>query len=178
MVDSAAIRFEKMKSVDQLLPRRGPNIYNAGIKDYDKGHVKYGAPSSSQPTLIITDPIYDEDGNGILPGYYELSLSIDRKNLLLTQRQEIAAIIPVFKVEEDKSKIDITQQPMDDKSQKKADKEQKKKDKETKKMISEGRVPDEPEVYNRADIEYKSDGNYYLIKYERGMVRAWGAIKI
>lgn len=178
MVDSAAIRFEKMKSVDQLLPRRGPNIYNAGIKDYDKGYVKYGAASSSQPTLIIPDPIYDEDGNRILPGYYELGLSVDRQNLLLTQKQEVIAVIPVFKVEEDRSKIDIVQQPMDSKSQRKADKEQKKKDKETKKLAKEGRMPDLPEIYNKADIEYNPDGKYYLIKYERGAVRAWGAIKI
>lgn len=177
MVDSAAIRFEKMKSVDQLLPRRGPNIYNAGIKDYDKGYVKYGAPSSDQPTLIISDPIYDDEGNGILPGYYELKLSEDRQNLLLTQKQDVMAIIPVFKVEEDKSADKSIQQPMDWKSQKKADWEQKKKDKETKKLIKEGRIPDVPSVYNRANIQYEPDGNYYLIEYERGRIRAWGAIK-
>ena len=37
--------------------------------------------------------------------------------------------------------------------------------------------PDEPKVYMDATIEYNPNGDYYLIKYERGTIKAWGAIK-
>ena len=40
-----------------------------------------------------------------------------------------------------------------------------------------GMPPDEDKVNMEASIEYIKDGNYYLIKYERGSIRAWGAIK-
>jgi len=29
-----------------------------------------------------------------------------------------------------------------------------------------------------ATIDYIKDGGYYLIKYEKGFIRAWGAIKV
>lgn len=176
-MDSTAIRYEKIKTLDQLLPARGPNIYTSGLRDNEKGFVKYGPASSSQPTLIITDPIYDDDGNGILPGYYELMLSSDRQNLLLTQRQTIIAIIPVFKIEEDKSQEQSTQ-PMDYWSQRKYDKEEKKKQKKKEKLIRLGKMTDEPEIYNKANIQYDVNGSYYLIEYERGAIRAWGTLKI
>lgn len=177
-MENTALQFEKMKSVDRLLPARGPNTYQAGINDRDKAYVKYGPKSSDQPTLIIPDAIYDNDGNGILPGYYELMLSVDRQNLLLTQRQVIIAIIPVFKLEEDKSQEEV-KQPMDWISQKKYNHAQKKKEKKRKKLIKEGKIPeDEMGKYNNATIQYEQQGGYYLIKYERGAIRAWGALKI
>jgi len=59
----------------------------------------------------------------------------------------------------------------------KFNKEQKKKAKETKKAIKQGKIPEAPQEYNNATIEYDNEGEYYLIKYERGNIRAWGAIK-
>lgn len=176
-MENTALQLEKVKSLDRLLPTRGPNIYQAGIKDRDKGHVKYGPKSSDQPTLIIADAIYDEDGNGIMPGYYELMLSEDRQNLLLSQRQVLVALIPVFKIEEDKSQEYLTQ-PMDWRSQRKYDRAQKKQEKKTKKLIKEGKMSEEPEIYNNATIQYEKEGGYYLIKYERGKIQAWGALKL
>ena len=37
--------------------------------------------------------------------------------------------------------------------------------------------PDEPSVYMEATIEYIKNGEYYLIKYQRGTIKAWGAFK-
>lgn len=172
---NAALQMEKFKTVDKLLPPRGPNVYNAGIKDADKGIIRYASPSNTNPNLIIVDPISDDDGNYIMPGYYSLVLSYDRQNLILSQRNGIVAIIPVFKIEEDR-KQEETPPPMDNKSLKKYNKEQKKKEKEKKKLFKDGKITSEPEVYNSASIEYDPDG-YYLIKYEKGKIRAWGAIK-
>jgi len=29
-----------------------------------------------------------------------------------------------------------------------------------------------------ASIEYIKEGSYYLVRYEKGVIRAWGAIKV
>lgn len=178
MAYSPALQLQKFKVGDRLLPPRGGNIYPAGINDSDKGFVRYAAKSTDQPNLIIATPIYDDDGGVIMPGYYELILSGDRQTLILAQSQVIIATIPVFKIEEDKSQIEPP--PTDDKSQRKADKEQKKKEKKNKKLIKEGKLPAgyTPEIFTNASIQYEEDGGYYLINYERGKIKAWGALKL
>lgn len=171
------ILLAQIPSTQDLLPPRGSNIYPAGIYPGDKGIERYALPSTDQPNLIINDPISDTDGNTIMPGYYELSLSTDRQTLTLSQSQKVVAIIPVFKIEEDRSQIQLTH-PMDNKTQKKFNKEKAKKDKKNKKLIKQGKIPDEtPQIYTNATIKYDIGGDYYLIQYERGPIRAWGAIK-
>lgn len=174
---NTALQLEKFKTTDQLLPRQGPNVYAAGYKDADKGHIRYGSKPSDQPTLSIIDPIRDDNGDIIMPGFYTLGLSEDRQNLVLSQDKYIVAIIPVFKIQEDKSQIKAPQ-PMDWKSQKKADWKERKEEKKKKKLARQGKLPEEPTIYNNATIEYQPDGDYYLIKYERAQIRAWGAIKL
>lgn len=171
-----AILLAQFPSTADVLPPRGENIYSSGLRDADKGYVKYGPKSTDQPNLLINDAIYDNDQNIIMPGYYELSLSPDRQMLTLSQGRDIFAVIPVFKIEEDRSQEQMAQ-PKDKKSLKKFNKEQKKKDKKTKKLIKEGKIPEEPQIYTNAAIQYDVSGDYYLIKYERGKIRAWGAIK-
>lgn len=177
MANNPALQFQKFKTVDMLLHKRGPNIYRSGIRDNEKGHVRYALPSSTNPTLMIVNYITDDDGNTILPGYYELVLSEDRQMLLLTQRQEIIATIPVFRLEENYTQAERAQ-PMDAKSLRKANKAAKKKQKELKKKFENRQISSmESEIYTNATIQYDEDGNYYLIKYERDKVKAWGAIK-
>lgn len=163
-------------TLEQLLPKRGASTYSSGLEDKDKGHVKYGPASTTNPTLSIIDPIFDDDGNVLMPGYYELQLSYDRKFLALTQSQREIAIIPVFKVEEDKSEIEEI--PHDRKSQRKYNRAQKKKEKKHKKLVKQGKIPPEPIIYNNATIEYDVKGDYYVIKYERERIRAWGALRV
>jgi hypothetical protein len=163
--------------MQKVLPPRGANIYRSGIKEGEKGYEIYAQPSSTNPTLIIPSEIYDDARNVIMPGYYELVLSGDRTMLSLTQSGQEVAVIPVFKIQEDKTQ-DVAPPPMDNKSQKKFDKEQKKKEKKHKQQVRKGEIPDAaPAIYTNATIEYDEKGDYYLIKYERGRIRAWGAIK-
>lgn len=163
--------------MQRILPPRGLVTYSSGLVDKDKGYVKYAAPSSTNPTLIIANPVYDNDDNLITPGYYELVLSGDRTMLTLTQAGKEIAVFPVFKIEEDKTQ-ETEPQPMDNKSQREFNKEQQKKEKKRQKQIRKGEIPDdEPQIYTNASIEYDTKGDYYLIKYERGKIRAWGAIK-
>lgn len=177
MATNPALQFQKFKTVDMLLPKRGPNTYCSGTRDNEKGFVRYALPSSTNPTLSIINYITDDDGNVIQPGYYELMLSQDRQMILLTQRQEIVATIPVFRLEENYTEAERAQ-PMDRKSQRKADKAKKKKEKELKKKYENRQIASPiPEVYTNASIQYDEEGDYYLIKYERDKIRAWGAIK-
>ena len=47
------------------------------------------------------------------------------------------------------------------------------------KRAKTGMAPIDPDedIYQQADIEYIKDGDYFLIRYERGDVKAWGAVK-
>ena len=38
-------------------------------------------------------------------------------------------------------------------------------------------VNEEEQIYQEASIEYNKDGKYFLIRYERGDVKAWAAVK-
>lgn len=164
------------KLLDSYVNKRATNAYPAGINDDDKGYLKYAPSSSIYPTLLIVDPIYDNEQNIITPGYYTLILSYDRKTLVLTERGKTIATFPVFKMEEDKSRL-AKQQPMTKQELRKQQKEQKKKDKINKQRIKKGEEPLKEDIYSNASIEYCDEGQYYLIKYEKEHIRAWGAIK-
>jgi len=56
-------------------------------------------------------------------------------------------------------------------------KETKEREKTNKKRAKAGMPPDEPKIYTEANIEYITKGNYYLIKYQRGTIKAWGSFK-
>ncbi len=170
------IYLAQVPTIEELLPPRGNSIYEAGLKDSEKGHIKYALPNSDNPNLLIVNPIYDNAGGIIIPGYYELALGYERTMLYLIQAGKEVASIPVFKVEEDKTET-WEQEPRDKKSLKKYTKEKKKKEKEIKKLKKKGKIAEEPQIYSKATIEYDEDEDYYVIKYEKGKIRAFGAIK-
>ena len=133
---------------------------------------RYSLKDSDYPTLIIIDEIKDENGVQISSGYYELGLSDEKDFFILMQTKQPIAIIPTFKIEEDKSLI-----YPDEKTKKIKKKQEEERQKTNKKRAKIGISPDTEKIYMDAKIEYIKEGNYYLIKYERGHIRAWGAIK-
>lgn len=135
---------------------------------------RYALKDSDYPTIIIPDPLYDNDGNIIRPGYYELALSDEMDFLILMQSKNPIAIIPVIKVEEDLKEKDRVNNPKVKKQQKK---EKKDREQTNTKRAKAGMPPDEPDVYMEASIEYIKNGKYYLIKYQRGVIKAWGVFK-
>ena len=146
----------------------------AGIYDWDKAHVRYSLKESDYPTLTIVTPIFDNAGNVIPPGYYELAISDDKTFFILLQSKRQIAVIPVFKVEEDATE----EKRINNKEYKKELKKEEKKRKEiNKKRDKVGMKHDEEPVFMDATIEYNPSGDFYLIKYERGTLKAWGAIK-
>ena len=135
---------------------------------------KYSLKSSDYPTIIIPDPLYDNDGGVIRPGFYELALSDSRDFLILLESKNPRAVIPVIKVEEDATEESRLNNKTVKKQQKK---EAQEREKTNKKRAKAGMTPDEPKIYTEAAIEYNPKGDYYLIKYQRGTVKAWGAFK-
>lgn len=135
---------------------------------------RYSLKDSDYPTIIIPDPLYDNQGGIIKPGYYELALSDSRDFLILMESKNPRAIIPVIKIEEDATEQDR----LNNKNVKKElKKEAKEREKTNKKRAKAGMPPDEPQIYTEADIEYNPKGDYYTIKYQRGTIKAWGSFK-
>lgn len=148
----------------------------SGLKEGTDAVYRYGLRESSYPTLTILDEIEDGKGNFLPSGHYELALSDDRQFLLLLEAKELRAIIPVFKVE---VTMDEKPQVHDAKSLKAKQKKDKEIWKTNRKRERKGMPPvnEEEQIYQEASIEYSKDGSYFLIRYERGDVKAWGAVK-
>lgn len=164
-----------LQEMDEVMPHAPYPIYPGGLLDEGKSHIRYALPSIQSPTITIVDYIYAEDGTpAIAPGHYTLELSEAKDMLLLIQSYDVIARIPVFLLEEDKSE---SQKQYDKKEQKKAKKEKKKREKIQKKYDEFGIKAKPPYIYSNAEIEFVPEKSYYLLKYEKGSIRAWGAIK-
>ena len=135
---------------------------------------RYSLADSDYPTLVLANYLFDGDLDFIPPGHYELALSDDWDFLILLQSKEPKAIFPVIKVEEDESEKERLKDPKNKKRMKKEAKEREKINEKRKKV---GMPAEEEKVYMEASIEYKEDGHYYLVKYVRGTIKAWGVIK-
>lgn len=131
---------------------------------------RYAIHESDYPVLSIVDELVNEDGDVIPAGHYMLALSDERDFLILIQTKTPIAIIPVFKLEDD---ISLPTK----KEQKIAKKKEKARQKTNAKRAKQGMAPDVEPVYMNAEIYYVKEGAYFLIKYERDKIRAWGAIK-
>jgi len=166
----------EIPSLDKHVPSRGQNQYPSGLSPAENPNAIYGPASSDNPTLILVDPIYDYYGNVVMPGYYELSLSDDKNMLNLTQSQTLVATFPVIMYKDNRPK-DEYKQVMDDKTLKKQEKQKKKAAKKKKQDLEDGKFLTDPLTYNKATIEFDDTRGYYVIKYERGNVEAWGVIK-
>ena len=146
----------------------------SGITLGSQSFFRYSNKDSDFPTLTISEPLYDGKGDVLVPGHYELALSDMRDYLILIQSKRPRAIVPVFKLEEDVNEAARLNQK-DYKKQLK--KEAKERAKTNAKRAKTGQPPDVPQVYMKATMEYIPEGGYYLLKYERGTIKAWGAFK-
>ena len=170
------IYVDKIMMYSETRPYPQEPQITAGLIVGDQSYYKYSLRESTYPTLSLVDEISDEQGNVIPPGHYELALSDDRDFLILIQSKKALAIIPVFKVEVDMSQYEQVR----DKASLKRDKKEKKEiEKTNRKRAKQGMPPvnEEQDIYQEASIEYVSAGDYYLIRYERADVKAWGAFK-
>lgn len=145
---------------------------NFTLTEGSKSIYRFALKESEYPTLILIDRLKDAEGNIIEPGYYELALTDMRDKFVLFQGERAIATMPVFKVEENISDADKHNKKLKKLKKKQA----KQREKINKKRAETGQSPDEIKINMSAEITYEKDGEYYLIKYERDRIRAWGAI--
>ena len=84
------------------------------------------------------------------------------------------AVVPVIKIEEDMTEQDRLNNKTVKKEMKK---EAKARENTNKKRAKVGMQPDMPKIFMEAEIEYNPQGGYYLIKYQKGKIKAWGVFK-
>ena len=177
-----------LRDINYLAPAAPYPVTPSGVTIHEKTIYRYSIPTDEQPTLIIKDYIPDYNGNFIQPGYYELALSDDREFLYLIESKDLIAVIPVFKLAENESELkkyrdknkELTK--AEKRKVEREEREQKRKDKINKiietKYAKTGATPPKTEyLHLEASIDYVKEGGYYLIRYEKGFLRAWGAIK-
>ena len=174
----------RLRDIDYLAPSAPYPAVPSGITVHQKTIYRYSIPTDEQPTLTIQNYIPDYNGNFIKPGHYELALSDDREFLYLLESKDLIAVIPVFKIDENKKELKLYYE-----SKKKLDKDDKRKLAKKKrkekflkiidaKYAKTGATPPRDYIHMEASIEYVKNGGYYLLKYEKGFIRAWGAIKV
>ena len=158
-------------------------LYPSGLNENQSSIDRYRHSNLKEPVLKLADYIYDYNGNYIAPGMYELALSDDKEFLLLIESHKLIAIIPVFKLAENEAEVEKIRKAQAQKNKKIKFGKQKYRDKMRailRKKYAENAItpPEEDYVYMNAEIEYVENGGYYLITYENGVYRAWGAIKV
>jgi len=173
-----------LRDIDYLAPSAPYPATPSGLTVHQNPIYRYSVPTDEQPVLAIENYIPDYNGNFIKPGFYQLALSNDREFLYLIESKELIAVIPVFKLAENEKELKKYYEK--NKELSKEDKKvlAKKKRKEKFQAIIDAKyaktgatLPQEYE-HMEATIEYIKDGGYYLIMYEKGFLRAWGAIKV
>ncbi len=173
-----------LRDIDYLAPSAPYPATPSGITVHQSTIYRYSVPTNEQPTLTILNYIPDYNGNFIKPGHYELALSGDKEFLYLIESKDLIAVIPVFKIAENKKELRRYYEKTKnlDKEDKKIIAKKKRKEKFQKiidaKYAKTGATPPKEYEHMEATIEYVKDGGYYLIMYEKGFIRAWGAIKI
>ena len=177
-----------LRDIEYLAPTAPYPRTPSGITIHQKPIYRYSIPSDEQPVLIIKDYIPDYNGNFISPGHYQLALSDDKEFLYIIESRELIAVIPVFKLAENKEEVKKHYKTQnlskkEKKEFKKKERQKKRKEKqqkiiETKYAQTGATLPNKEYVHLDASIEYIKEGGYYLIRYEKGFIRAWGAIKI
>ncbi|MCM1265712.1 MAG: hypothetical protein NC200_05890 [Candidatus Gastranaerophilales bacterium] len=158
-------------------------VYPSGQMENQDAIIRYRHSNLKEPILKLVDYIYDYNGNYIEPGMYELALSDDKEFLLLIESHKLIAVIPVFKLAQNEAEVQrIQEQKMEhNKKRKKRSVKYQERVQEIlrQKYALESITPAEQDyTYMNAEIEYIEEGGYYLLTYENGMFRAWGAIKV
>lgn len=178
-----------LRDIDYLAPTAPYPRIPSGITIHEKSIYRFSVPTDEQPVLIIKEHIPDYNGNFINPGYYQLALSNDREFLYLIESRELIAVIPVFKLAENESELkkyrdknkDLTKaerKELERKERKSKREEKRRKIIELKYGETGATMPTKEYKHMEANIEYIKEGGYYLIRYEKGFIRAWGAIKV
>lgn len=156
--------------------------YPSGLLENQSPLHRYQHSNMNEPVLRLNEYIYDYNGDCIPPGMYELALSDNKEFLLLIESHNLVAVIPVFKLSQNQAEVEKYRQNQEEHNKKHKKLKIKNQERIQKilreKYAEEAISPPEDFIYMNATIEYVEEGGYYLVTYENGMYRAWGAIKV
>ena len=149
----------------------------SGAKSADNTIYTMAYPSSIYPILNLGYPIYDNLGNKIDPGHYEVALSVDRKYLLLIQSKHLIAKVPVINIDFDEQAYDENKEKFEElyaklekyqikKNKKRINQYQQEIEYQNRKMMSQ----------NKAEID-NSNPQYFVIDYKCNFATATGFIR-
>ncbi|MBQ7450627.1 hypothetical protein IJS77_04350 [bacterium] len=149
----------------------------SGTKTEGNEIYKYAYPSSFYPILNLGYPIYDNLGNKLDPGHYEVALSFDKKFLLIIQSKQLIAKVPVINYDFDKDKYDENHEHYEalveklekykvKRNKKKINQYQKELDYLNKKIMAQ----------NIAEID-NSNTDFFILEYRCNFTYAQGYIK-
>ena len=178
-----------IRDFDYLAPCAPYPAIPSGITAGQDSIYRFSIPTEEQPILTIEDYIPDYNGNFIKPGHYELALSDDREFLYIIESKNLIAVVPVFKLAENEDELkkyrdrnrELTKSELKElkKQERAAKRKARQQDIIEKKYAQTGAtLPDKEYIHMEASIEYIKEGGYYLLFYEKGFIRAWGAIKV
>ncbi len=178
-----------IRDFDYLAPCAPYPAIPSGVTIGQESYYRFSIPAEEQPTLTIKDYIPDYNGNFIKPGHYDLALSDDREFLYIIESKNLIAVVPVFKLAENEEELkkyrdqnrELTKSEIKELKKEERAKKRKKRfdDIVEKKYAQTGATPPPKEyIHMEASIEYVKEGGYYLLFYEKGFIRAWGAIKV
>lgn len=165
--DNNLITYEYYK--DQFVPKE---VYTSGEKDETKLIDKYSFNNKELPVLILKDDIISKDGRGLRKGFYNVLPDKYMDFLLIYQKGELKAKIPVIKMEFYES-LNTEQQKPKKMSYKKY---QRYMEKEQRKYFR-GLNPDEID-YKNVQIHYIEEENAAVIIYNTNNIELTGMIKL
>lgn len=147
--------------------------YKSGLESDVENLYADKMPSIENPVLVLPYVLYSESKDALMPGYYELALSSDKKFLLLIESKRLRAKIPVFKLVEDKK--------LDDKELAEDNIEKvKKQDTKRRYKAKPVRKPDnyfELRKNLNSSAKISDSGlSYYILEYKSGSIAAYAYI--
>ena len=149
----------------------------SGSKENDNVLYRMAYPSSVYPVLNLGYPIFDNLGNKLEPGHYEVALSNDKKYLLLIQSKQLIAKIPVIKFDFNQQEYDENHEKYE-KLQALLEKYQIKRNRKRIKQYKQEIEYLDKKIMakNKAEID-NSNPEYFILDYRCNFATATGFIK-
>ncbi len=167
IIDNSFIAYEYYKN--QYTPKE---IYPSGQRDENKLIDKYNFSNKDYPLLIIKDDIVNKSGLGLKRGFYNVCPDKYFDFLLIYQKGDLKAKIPVISVKFYESENTKQQKPQ----KISYSKYKKQQDKEYRKYLK-GENPDLID-YKTVEIRPVKEQNGYLIIYNSNNIELLGLIKL
>ena len=166
-LDNNLIAYEYYK--DQFVPKE---VYPSGEKDETKLIDKYSFSNKNPAILILEDNIISKDGRGLKKGFYNVIPDKYMDFLLIYQKGDLKAKIPVIQME-----VFETLNPKQEKPKKMSYRSYQKFMEKKQREYFRGLNPDEID-YKNVQIHYIEEQNAYIIIYNTNNIELTGMIKL